>query len=80
MLAAHGAGVDWVVPQALALTQSWRSRVLVEVTGTAGFLVRPLEQAGVKVETVQRRFHVEACASLDAAVTARQSGTATSQS
>ena len=72
MLADHGPGVDWVVDRAADLTRSWGGRLLVESTGTAAFLLPKLEQAGVKVEQVSRRFYADACSTLDAAVTNQQ--------
>ena len=39
---------------------------------TAGFLIAPLERAGVPVTGVSRQFYVDACGALDAAVTSRQ--------
>lgn len=71
MLADHRPGVEWVVARAAELTRTWRGRLIVEGTGTAAFLLPTLEQAGATVETVTRRFFVDACAALDAAVTAR---------
>lgn len=40
-------------------------------TGTSGFLLPALDQGRVTVEPVARRFYVEACSALDAAVSAR---------
>ncbi len=40
-------------------------------TGTAAFLLPRLEQAGLKLEPVARRFYADACSTLDAAVSAR---------
>lgn len=48
------------------------STLIVEASGTAGFLLPNLVAAGVPVESVTRRFYVEACAALDAAVAARK--------
>lgn len=70
-VAEHLPGVDWVVEFAKrAQARSPRSRLLVQTGGTAAFLVPSLEQAGVTVESVPRQFYAEACAALDAAVTA----------
>lgn len=72
MLADHRDGVEWVAERAAELTSSWGGRLVVEQTGTAGFLLPVLERAGVVVDPVSRRAYVDACAALDAAVTARQ--------
>ena len=72
MLADHLAGAEWFIARAQALSQTWGGRLVVESGGTAAFLAGPLERAGVTVDAVQRRFYVEACAALDAAVSARQ--------
>jgi len=70
-VADHQPGVEWVVEFAKrAQAKSPRSRLLVETGGTGAFLVPALEQAGVRVEQVPRRFYAEACAALDAAVSA----------
>lgn len=69
MLAEHGTGVEWVAARAATLTSTWGGQVLVEETGTAGFLIPALERAGAVVETASRRTFVDACAGLDAAVT-----------
>ena len=71
-LADHRSGVDWIVERAAELTKRWHGRLIHEATGTAAFLVPQLQQTGVPVDAVQRRFYAEACAALDAAVTARQ--------
>ena len=71
MLADQRDGVEWVVDRCAEVLRTWGGRLLVEQTGTAGFLLPTLEQAGVTVETVARRFFVEACSALDAAVAAR---------
>lgn len=71
-LVDHHDGVEWVVPRAEALLQAWGGRLFVEQTGTAAFLLPALMAAGVPVEAVGRRFYVDACASLDAAVAARK--------
>ncbi len=70
-LAEHLPGVNWVVEAAKRATaRATRSRLVVETGGTAAFLVPALQQAGVTVELVPRRFYPEACAALDAAITA----------
>ncbi|WP_091944641.1 terminase large subunit [Trujillonella endophytica] len=71
MLADQRAGVDWAVDRCAELLRAWNGRLLIEQTGTAAFLLPALQSAGVTVETVSRRFYVEACAALDAAVSAR---------
>ena len=72
MLVDHAAGLEWVVPRAVAITQQWGGRLVVEQGGTASFLIPALQQAGVKLELVAgRRFYVEACAALETAVQAR---------
>jgi hypothetical protein len=63
--------VEWVVDRCRVLHVAWRGRFVVEQTGTAGFLIPALEQAGVRVDAVPRRFYVEACAALDVAVRSR---------
>lgn len=70
-LAEHREGVEWVADRCADVLRSWGGRLIVEQTGTAGFLLPRLEQFGVKVDLVPRRFYVEACAALDAAVAAR---------
>lgn len=72
VLAEHGTGLEWVVSRAAALLSTWGGRLIVEQTGTAGFLLPPLDTAGVPVATVTRRFYADACSALDAAVSARQ--------
>jgi phage terminase large subunit-like protein len=72
MLAHVQQGVDGVVQRAAALLSTWGGRLLVEQGGTASFLLSQLEAAHVPLEPVPRRFYVEACAALDAAVTARK--------
>jgi phage terminase large subunit-like protein len=72
MLTDHQAGVEWVVPRVAQVLSTWGGRVLVEQTGTAGFLLPNLEAAGAPVELVSRRFYADACSALDAAVTARK--------
>jgi hypothetical protein len=71
VLADQREGVEWVVPRCTEVLLSWGGRLLVEQTGTAGFLLPEFEQRRVNVETVARRFYVEACSALDAAVSAR---------
>ena len=72
MLSDHRPGVDWVVGRVQALSREWNGPVIVETTGTAGFLTQALENASVNVNLVARRFYVDACANLDALVGARQ--------
>ncbi len=69
MLADHRPGVEWVVDRARDVAASWGGKVVLEQTGTAAFLLGQLEQAGVPVEGVPRRFYVDACSTLDAFVT-----------
>jgi len=71
VLIEQRAGVEWIVERATAVLSAWGGRLLVEQTGTAGFLLPSLEQTGVRTETVTRRFYTDACAALDAAVSAR---------
>ncbi len=71
VLADQREGVEWVVPRCADVLGAWGGRLLVEQTGTAGFLLPALEQARVTVETVSRRFYADACSTLDAAVSAR---------
>ena len=70
MLADQREGVEWVVDRCAELLRMWGGRLLVEQTGTAAFLLPALEQARVMVEPVSRRFYVDSCSALDAAVTA----------
>ncbi len=72
MLADHRPGVEWVVPRVESLLSAWGGRLIVEQTGTAGFLLPALERARVTLDPQARRFYVDACSALDAAVTARQ--------
>jgi hypothetical protein len=67
-LAAHAAGVEWVPEKAKLLLEQWGGRLLVEQSGTAGFLLPALGT----VEPVARRFYADACSALDAAVAARK--------
>lgn len=67
----HAAGVEWVVPRVVELLNAHGGRLVVEQSGTAGFLLPTLQAARVNVDPVARRFYVEACAALDAAVSAR---------
>ena len=60
-----------MVDRCAGLQRTWGGRVVVEQTGTAGFLLPHVERAGVKLETVSRRFYADACSALDAAVSAR---------
>ncbi len=71
-LVEHRPGVDWVVARLGGLCHRWRARVVIETGGTAGFLIAPMERAGVPVTGVSRQFFVDACGALDAAVTSRQ--------
>jgi phage terminase large subunit-like protein len=71
MLADQREGVEWVVDRCAEVLDAWGGRLLVEQTGTAGFMLPTLEQARVKVEPVTRRFYADACSALDAAVSAR---------
>ncbi len=71
MLADQREGVEWIVPRCAEALRRWGGGLLVEQTGTAGFLLPTLEQAGAKVEPVSRRFYADACSALDAAVSAR---------
>lgn len=66
-LADHRAGVEWVVSRWDALREMWGGRLLVEQTGTAGFLLPRL----TGTEPVSRRFFADACSTLDADVSAR---------
>ncbi len=59
------------MPRRADVLGAWRGRLLVEQTGTAGFLLPTLEQAGAKVEPVTRRFYADAYSALDATVSAR---------
>lgn len=63
-VADHRPGVDWVVDRWDELRSRWGGSLIVEQTGTAGFLLPRLENA----EPVSRRFFVDACSTLDAAV------------
>lgn len=57
-------GVDWIVDRWDELRSRWGGCLLVEQTGTAGFLLPSLDNA----EPVSRRFFYDACSTLDAAV------------
>jgi phage terminase large subunit-like protein len=70
-LADRRDGVEWVVQRCAEVFNTWGGRLIVEQTGTAGFLLPALDQAGVTPELVARRFYVDACSALDAAVSAR---------
>jgi len=72
MLTDQRPGVDWLVARAADVASRWGGRVVVEASGTAGFLLPPLEAAGVPVDLVSRRFYADACSALDAAVAARK--------
>jgi len=67
----HREGVERVLGRASDLLTSWDRRLVVEQTGTAAFLLPTLERDRVPVEPVPRRFYVDVCAALDAAVAAR---------
>lgn len=67
----HREGVQWVLGRASDLLTSWDRRLVVEQTGTAAFLLPTLERDRLQVEPVPRRFYVDVCAALDAAVAAR---------
>lgn len=67
MLAESLPGVEWVVARCAELHAAWGGDVMVEQTGTAAFLLPQIDAA----KPVPRRFFVDACASLDAAVTNR---------
>jgi phage terminase large subunit-like protein len=71
MLVDQREGVEWVVDRCAEVLKTWGGQLIVEQTGTAAFLLPGLEQARVKVEPVARRFYVDACSALDAAVAAR---------
>ncbi len=72
MLAEHAPGVEWVVDRVASVLSAWGGRLIVEQTGTAGFLLPALERARVTLDRQPRRFYADACSALDAAVTARQ--------
>jgi len=63
-VADHRPGVDWVVDRWDELRARWGGSLTVEQTGTAGFLLPSLRGA----VPVSRRFFVDACSTLDAAV------------
>ena len=72
MLADHRPGTEWAVSRLKALSREWNGAVIVETTGTAGFLTQPLENAKVDVNLVPHRFYIDACANLDALISSRQ--------
>ncbi len=72
MLAEHAPGVEWVVDRVASVLSAWGGRLIVEQTGTAGFLLPALERARVTLDRQPRRFYADACSALDAAVTARR--------
>lgn len=63
-VADHRPGVDWVVARWDELRSRWGGTLIVEQTGTAGFLLPRLESA----EPVSRRFFVDACSTLADAI------------
>lgn len=65
-LADTRAGVEWIPDRAAQLLAKYGGRLLVEQTGTAGFLLPRLT-----AEPVPRRFYADACSTLDAAVQSR---------
>lgn len=65
-LADHRPGVDWIPDRAEELLRRYGGRLLVEQTGTAGFLLPRLT-----AEAVSRRFFADACSTLDLAVSSR---------
>ncbi len=69
LLADHREGVEWVAARCIETLDRWGGRLVVEQTGTAGFLLPTLGQT--PVELVSRRFYADACSALDAAVKAR---------
>ncbi len=71
MLADHRESVQWVVPRCAEALSKWGGRLIMEQTGTAGFLLPGLGQSGGALEPVARRFYADACSALDAAVSAR---------
>ena len=71
MLADHREGVEWVASHWAETLSRWCGRLVVEQTGTAGFLLPTVAQGAGTVEPVSRRFYADACAALDAAVAAR---------
>lgn len=66
-LADHRPGVDWIAGRWRELSATYDGRLLIEQNGTAAFLIPTL----ASVEAVSRRFFVDACSTLEAAVTAR---------
>ena len=65
----HREGVEWVTDRARDLLHNHGGRLIIEQSGTGAFLLPALRD--VTVDPVPRRYFVDACASLDAAVTAR---------
>lgn len=58
-------GTAWIVPRVLELVERHRPSVVVcDAAGAASSLVYELEQAGVKVQTVNAREHAEGCGML----------------
>lgn len=55
------AGTDWVVPYVADLCKRKRQPIRVHPAGVEGSLVRPLEEAGVKVEQISARQYQQAC-------------------
>ncbi len=49
MLADQREGVEWIVPRCAEALRRWGGGLLVEQTGTAGFLLPALEQSRVTV-------------------------------
>ncbi len=58
--------------RAAELSDAGARELIVEKTGTAGFLVPQLEGSGVRLELVSRHFYADACSALDAAISAGQ--------
>jgi phage terminase large subunit-like protein len=71
-LTDHREGVDWIVARAAQLKQRYNGKLIVEKTGTAGFLIPALEAAGIRLELVARHFYADACSALDAAISGLQ--------
>jgi phage terminase large subunit-like protein len=71
-LVEHRSGIEWVVPRVAEVLAAWGGRLIIEQTGTAGFLLPELEAVRVVPELVTRRFYVEGCSALDAAIAARR--------
>lgn len=64
-LADHAPGIEWVVAR---LLEHGATEVAMDVDGAAAALVRPIEDAGIRVVSMRTGDVIEACGELQAAV------------